>query len=93
MLVDLRRSGADTSGAPGDRPRRAACFNHAAKGKFPGKGLPGKGEFSAKGGFSAKGKFSGEGQHQRPSAGGDYNYAAKGEFPGKEPYRGAGSRR
>ena len=55
LFVDLCRSRADTSGAPGDRPRRAICFNHAAKGKFPGKGLRGKGEVSTKGEFSSEG--------------------------------------
>ena len=93
LFVDLCRSREATPGAPGDQPRRAICFNYAAKGKFSSEGLSGKGEFSAKGESSSKGELSGEGQHQRPSAGGDYNYAAKGEFPGKGHCRGAGSRR
>ena len=50
LLVDLCRSRAAISGAPGSWSRSAICFDYAAKGGVPGKGaLSGKGEISGKG--------------------------------------------
>ena len=51
LLVDLCRSRAASSGAPGGRSRSATCFDCAAKG-----GVPGKGALSGKGGLSGKGR-------------------------------------
>ena len=50
LLVDLCRSSAAISGAPGSWSRSAICSDYAAKGGVPGKGaLSGKGELSARG--------------------------------------------
>ena len=87
LFVDLCRSRAAASGAPGDRSRRAARLDHSAKEELPGEGgYSAKGEYPAKGEHSAKGEYAAKGRHQRSSVGGSYHHAAEGELPGKEPH-------